>query len=183
MSLPRLAADQGFMAEFLEADPLCFGLGLVEVGGTRCALVALRPERSIPRYAKAGGFALGHSLLGGDSRGAVHFAFEIHGQTTYNALVNPSDPVALAGRKGQGALLGNRINVNEAQAAGAASSVAEARRSAGDAASVIQKSGGQCRQPARDRPGAGQPRRTHGARGQMQATQVGTMLARAAATP
>lgn len=27
------------MAEFIEADPPCFALGLVEVGGTRCAML------------------------------------------------------------------------------------------------------------------------------------------------
>jgi len=61
--LPR---DRGFTAEFLDADPPCFALGLVEVGDVRCALVALRPEQSIPRHVTDDGFAFGHSLIGGD---------------------------------------------------------------------------------------------------------------------
>ncbi len=44
MSLPQLTINRSFMAEFLDADPPCFALGLVEVGDTRCALVALRPD-------------------------------------------------------------------------------------------------------------------------------------------
>lgn len=54
-TLPELAVNRSFMAEFLAAEPSCFVLGLVEVGGTRCALVALRPEQSIPRHVTAGG--------------------------------------------------------------------------------------------------------------------------------
>ena len=96
MSLPQLTINRGFMAEFLDADPPCFGLGLVEVGDVRCALVALRPEQPIPRDVTGGGFAFGHSLLGGDGWEVVHFAFEFSGHATYNALVNPSDPVARA---------------------------------------------------------------------------------------
>jgi hypothetical protein len=96
MSLPPLTINRGFMAEFLDADPPCFGLGLVEMGDVRCALVALRPEQPIPRHITAGGFAFGHSLLGGDGWEVVHFAFEFYGHATYNALVNPSDPVARA---------------------------------------------------------------------------------------
>lgn len=96
MSLPQLTINRSFMAEFLDADPPCFGLGLVEVEDVRCALVALRPEQPIPRHVTEGGFALGHSLLGGDGWEVVHFAFEFYGHATYNALVNPSDPMARA---------------------------------------------------------------------------------------
>lgn len=46
-TLPRLAVNRGFIAEFVAADPPCFALGLVKVDGARCALVALRPERAI----------------------------------------------------------------------------------------------------------------------------------------
>ena len=94
MSLPQLAVNRGFMAEFLDADPPCFGLGLVEVGDVRCGLVALCPEQPIPRHVTDGGFAFGHSLLGGNGWEVVHFTFEFYGHAAYNALVNPSDPVA-----------------------------------------------------------------------------------------
>lgn len=94
--LPELAVNRSFMAEFLDAEPPCFALGLIEVGGTRCALVALRPEQPIPRHVTAGGFRFGHSMLGGAGWEVVHFGFEFYGFRTYNALVNPSDPVARA---------------------------------------------------------------------------------------
>ena len=95
-TLPELAVNRSFMAEFLDAEPPCFALGLVEMGGTRCALVALRPEQSIPRHVTAGGFRFGHSMLGGIGWEVVHFGFEFYGFRIYNALVNPSDPVARA---------------------------------------------------------------------------------------
>lgn len=91
--LPELAVNRGFMAEFLAAEPPCLALGLVEVEGARCALVALRPEEAIPRHVTAGGFRFGHALLGAEDWEIVHFAFEFYGFTTYNALINPSDSV------------------------------------------------------------------------------------------
>ena len=84
------------MSEFIAADPPCLALGLVEVGNTRCALVALRPEEALPRSVTAGGFGFGHSLYGASSWEVVHFAFAFYGHATYNALINPGDPVAKA---------------------------------------------------------------------------------------
>jgi len=96
VSLPKLAVNRQFMSEFIAADPPCLALGLVEVGDIRCALVALRPEAALPRSVTAGGFGFGHSLLGASSWEVIHFAFEFCGFEAYNALINPSDPVAKA---------------------------------------------------------------------------------------
>jgi len=96
VSLPKLAVNRQFMSEFIAADPPCLALGLVEVGDIRCALVALRPREALPRSVTDGGFGFGHSLLGSSSWEVVHFAFEFYGFETYNALINPSDPVAKA---------------------------------------------------------------------------------------
>jgi len=93
-ALPALAVNRSFMAEFIEADPPCFALGLVEVGGTRCAMVALRPEQAIPLHVTAGGFRFGHALLGAADWEVVHFVLEFYGFATFHALVNPSDPAA-----------------------------------------------------------------------------------------
>lgn len=93
-SLPALAVNRSFMAEFIEADPPCFALGLVEVGGTRCAMVALRSEQAIPRHVTAGGFRFGHALLGAAGWEVIHFVLEFYGFATFHALVNPSDPAA-----------------------------------------------------------------------------------------
>lgn len=94
MRLPKLAVNRQFMSEFIAAEPPCLALGLVEVGDVRCALIALRPEEALPRSVTAGGFRFGHSLLGTAAWEVVHFAFEFYGFETYNALINPSDPVA-----------------------------------------------------------------------------------------
>lgn len=92
--LPELVVNRSFMAEFLAAEPPCLALGLVEVEGTRCALVALCPEEAIPRHVTATGFRFGHALLGAEGWEVVHFVFEFYGFATYNVLINPSDPVA-----------------------------------------------------------------------------------------
>ncbi len=96
MSLPPLAVNRRFMSEFIAADPPCLALGLVEVGNTRCVLVAMRPEEALPRSVTACGFGFGHSLYGASSWEVVHSAFAFYGHATYNALINPSDPVAKA---------------------------------------------------------------------------------------
>ena len=93
-ALPELAVNRSFMAEFIEVEPPCFALGLVEVGGARCAMVALRPEQALPPRATAGGFRFGHALLGAADWEVVHFVLEFYGFATFHALVNPSDPVA-----------------------------------------------------------------------------------------
>lgn len=94
--LPTLAVNRSFMAEFIAAAPPCFALGLVEVEGKPCALVALRPGQAIPSSVTAKGFRFGHALLGTDSWEVVHFGFEFYGFGTFHALINPSDPVARA---------------------------------------------------------------------------------------
>jgi hypothetical protein len=94
--LPTLTVNGTFMREFVSADAPCFALGLVEEGGRRCGFVALRPGKAIPREVSDRGFRFGHSLLGDRSFEVVHFAFEFYGFETYNALVNPNNPLARA---------------------------------------------------------------------------------------
>ena len=101
MSLPPLAVNRQFMSEFIAADPSCLALGLVEVGDTRCALVALRLEETLPQSVTAGGFRFGHSLRGASSWKVVHFAFEFYGFAIYNVLINPSESGA-GGGEGKG---------------------------------------------------------------------------------
>ena len=91
---PSLTVNRQFMAEFVAADAPCLALGLIDVGGARCALIALRPPLAVPRAVSGRGFAFGHSLLGSSDWEVVHFAFRFHGFETYNVLVNPSDAVA-----------------------------------------------------------------------------------------
>jgi len=94
--LPTLTVNSSFMREFVSADAPCFALGMVEQEKRRYGCVALRPDRAIPREVSNGGFRFGHSLLGNDRFEVVHFAFEFYGFETYNALVNPNNPLARA---------------------------------------------------------------------------------------
>jgi hypothetical protein len=92
--LPRLTVNRHFMSEFIAEEPPCLALGLVEEGAGRCALIALRLEKAIPRKVSAAGFRFGHSLLGARSWEVVHFAFEFYGFETYNVLIDPRNPAA-----------------------------------------------------------------------------------------
>ena len=93
-TLPALTVNRQFMVEFTAAEPPCLGLGLVEVEGSQCALVALHLNQTLPPEVSAAGFAFGHAVFGGEGWEVVHFAFEFYGFATYNVLINPSDPVA-----------------------------------------------------------------------------------------
>ena len=84
------------MREFLSADAPCFALGLVEEGKRWYGFVALRPGKAIPREVSDLGFRFGHSLFGNANFEVVHFGFEFYGFETYNALVNPNNPLARA---------------------------------------------------------------------------------------
>ena len=83
-----------FMREFISADAPCFALGLEEEGKRRYGFVALRLGKAIPREVPDLGFRLGYSLFGNANFEVVHFAFEFYGFETYNALVNPNNPLA-----------------------------------------------------------------------------------------
>ena len=83
---PKLPVNRPFMSAGL-------ALGMVEEGASRCALLALRLDRALPRQV-SGGFSFGHALFGGGTWEVVHFAFAFYGFATYNVLINPSDRVA-----------------------------------------------------------------------------------------
>ena len=94
--LPTLTVNGTFMREFLSADAPCFALGMIEEGKRQCGLVALRPDKPIPPAVCDGGFRFGHTLRGNASFEVVQFIFEFYGFGTYNALVNPNNPLARA---------------------------------------------------------------------------------------
>lgn len=81
------------MREFISADAPCFALGLVEEGKRHCGFVALRPGKTIPREVSNRGFRFG---LGNDDFEVALFAFEFYGFETYNAPINPNNPLARA---------------------------------------------------------------------------------------
>ena len=92
--LPRLTVNGRFIDELLSAQAPCFGLGLVEERKQTSDMLALRPNEAIPQDVTNLGFSFGHSLIGSDAFEVGHFAFHFYGFKTYNALVNPSNPVA-----------------------------------------------------------------------------------------
>jgi len=94
--LPTLTVNGRFMREFTTAEAPCFALGMAEEGRRRCGFVALRPNGVIPSEVSSGGFRFGHGMLGNDTIEVIHFAFQFYGFKTYNALINPSNPMAQA---------------------------------------------------------------------------------------
>jgi hypothetical protein len=89
----RLTVNEEFIEDLLSTDGPCFGLGLAEERKELCGFLALRPGVLIPGQVTQKGFRFGHSLIGTSAFEVVHFAFEFYGFGSYNALVNPSDPV------------------------------------------------------------------------------------------
>ena len=94
--LPVLTVNRAFMEAFMDAEPPCGALGLVEENGRQSGFVVLDPGEDIPSDVTARGFRFGHSVLGGDAFEVIHFAFEFYGFRTYNLLINPASPLVRA---------------------------------------------------------------------------------------
>ena len=84
--LPVLTVNRSFMHDFMDAEPPCGALGLVEENGRQSGFVALHLDADIPSEVTARGFRLGHSLLGGDAFEVIHLAFAFYGFRTWNVL-------------------------------------------------------------------------------------------------
>ncbi len=94
--LPVLTVNRSFLYDFMDAEPPCGALGMVEENGRQSGFVALHLDEEIPSEVTARGFRFGHSLLGGDTFEVVHFAFEFYGFGTWNLLINPNNPLVQA---------------------------------------------------------------------------------------
>jgi hypothetical protein len=94
--LPVLTVNGSFMREFIDADPPCFALGMVEEQGRQCGCLALRPEEEVPAEVSDVGFNFGHALFGSADFEVIHFAFAFYSFQTYNVLVNPNNPLVQA---------------------------------------------------------------------------------------
>ena len=94
--LPVLTVNRSFMHDFMDAEPPCGALGLVEENGRQSGFVALHLDADIPSEVTARGFRLGHSLLGGDAFEVIHLAFAFYGFRTWNLLINPNNPLVQA---------------------------------------------------------------------------------------
>ncbi len=91
--LPVLTINRSFLYAFMDAEPPCGALGVVEERGQQSGFVALHLDENIPSEVMAKGFRLGHSLFGSDTFEVVHFAFGFYGFRTWNLLINPNNPL------------------------------------------------------------------------------------------
>ena len=94
--LTPLTLNRSFTQEFIDADPPCFAMGMVEERGQPSGLLALRPAEAIPPEVSDRGFNFGHALFGNSSFEVIHFVFDFYGFQTYNVLVNPNNPLVQA---------------------------------------------------------------------------------------
>ena len=92
MNSPILTISRAFMIDFVEAQPPCFALGMIDIEGDHTGFLAMRPKQPMPSQAKAAGFNLGHALLGFDNTVLCQFVFDFHDNSRYSALVNPAIP-------------------------------------------------------------------------------------------
>ena len=67
MTSPTLTISRAFMTDFVEAQPPCFVLGMIDIEGDQTGFLAMRTKEPMPAQAKAAGFNLGHALLGFDN--------------------------------------------------------------------------------------------------------------------
>ena len=92
-SLPTLTVNRSFIASFIDADPPCFAMGMIEESNRPSGLLALQPNESIPTDVLDTGLSFGHSMFGSDRFCVIHFAFHFYGFQTYNVLVNPNNRI------------------------------------------------------------------------------------------
>ena len=91
--LPELVLSKVWQQDFDAAAPPCFALGIAEIGGRRMALMALKPDRGIPRAVFARGMALGHGLVGKDGAILIRFGFHFYEFACFTVLINPANPL------------------------------------------------------------------------------------------
>lgn len=90
-SRPALVVNRAFLQAFLEAEPPCVALGMLEERQHPYGLLALRLPEDLPEAVAAQGFTFGHTVLGTSTWEVLHFAFAFYGFHTYNTLLNPSN--------------------------------------------------------------------------------------------
>ena len=89
----KLIMNAQFMMDFMDAEPPCFALGLVEERKSASGFLALRLGKAIPHARAAGGFRFGHALLGTSAFEVIQFSFEFYGFAICNVLLNPSNTI------------------------------------------------------------------------------------------
>ena len=92
MTSPTLSISRAFMTDFIQAQPPCFALGMIDIEGDHTGFLAMRPKQPIPSQTKAAGFNFEHALIGFDNTVLCQFIFDFYEHSRYSAIVNPASP-------------------------------------------------------------------------------------------
>jgi len=88
-----LTFNEPFLRAFMDSEPPCAALGLVEQAGQARGFVAARINESLPVHAAQAGFDFGFEVLGNDRYQLLHFILDFPGLQPYDLLLNPSNPL------------------------------------------------------------------------------------------
>ncbi len=89
--LPPLVFNEKFLKAFVEIEPPCAALGIVEVRGEERGFISIKTEQHING---AGGFDLGTQLLGSEEFTMLHLIFNFGHEAMLDVLLNLNAPVA-----------------------------------------------------------------------------------------
>jgi hypothetical protein len=88
-----LTFNDRFLHAFMDSEPPCAALGLVEQAGQTRGFVAARTNESMPLQAAESGFDFGFELLGNDRYQLIHFILGFPGLQPYDIILNPNNPL------------------------------------------------------------------------------------------
>lgn len=84
--LPPLTFNRHFLHRFVNEDPPCAALGIVETAGKQKGFIALRAEKEITNY--HAGFDLGTQMLGNNGFAMLHLIFDFGDAQIFDVLLN-----------------------------------------------------------------------------------------------
>ena len=88
-----LTFNELFLHSFVNEEPPCAALGLVEEAAQTRGFVAIQINESVPTRTAQSGFDFGYELLGNDRCQLIHFILKFEGFGTYDILLNPNNPL------------------------------------------------------------------------------------------
>jgi hypothetical protein len=88
--LPPLTFNGLFLRSFVNEEPPCAALGVVETAGREKGFIALKAEKEISNYHE--GFDLGTQLLGNNGFAVLHMILNFNEDNVYDVLLNPGAP-------------------------------------------------------------------------------------------
>ena len=88
-----LTFNEPFLRAFMDSEPPCAALGLVEQAGQTRGFVAARINESLPLLATESGFDFGFELLGNERYQLIHFILTFPELQPYDIILNPNNPL------------------------------------------------------------------------------------------